>query len=114
MKSYAFEIEGGQKLFGSIVPQGAKNEALQVLCVPLLTTDKVSIENIPATLDILKQIQLLTLLGVEVIKHTEEHYTFCAKNVQAAQLHNPEFQKLAGQIRGSVMLLGPMLARFKK
>ena len=114
MKSYAFEIEGGQKLFGSIVPQGAKNEALQILCATLLTADKVSIKNIPATLDILKQIQLLTLLGVEVEKHSEEHYTFCAKNVQISQLYDPEFQQLARQIRGSVMLLGPMLARFNK
>ena len=114
MKALAFEIEGGHQLSGTLTPQGAKNEALQVLCAVLLTKEKVTISNLPATLDIQKQIQLLEFLGVDIEKKDPNTYIFSAKNVGSERLEDPGFQKVAEQIRGSVMLLGPMLARFKK
>ncbi|MEM0996882.1 MAG: UDP-N-acetylglucosamine 1-carboxyvinyltransferase [Bacteroidota bacterium] len=107
-----FEIEGGHQLHGEIVPQGAKNEALQVLCAPLLTQEKVTLTNVPDILDVNRLIEVLRLIGVDVKKVKADTYTFCAKDVDLAQLHSPEFHQQASRLRGSVMLMGPLLARF--
>jgi len=107
-----FEINGGLKLQGSIRPQGAKNEALQILCAVLLTDQKVTISNIPDILDVNMLIELLADLGVEVEKIAAGTYSFEAKNVQVDYLRSTEFRKKSGKLRGAVMLAGPLLARF--
>jgi UDP-N-acetylglucosamine 1-carboxyvinyltransferase len=107
-----FRIKGGTKLKGEIIPQGAKNEALQVLCVPLLTAEPVTIHNIPDILDVNKLIELVGDLGCEVEKLGKGSYRFKAANVNTDYLKTPEYRKKAGALRGSVMLLGPILARF--
>ena len=108
----SFEIVGGNRLHGEIVPQGAKNEALQIICAVLLTSDKVVIENIPNIRDVNKLIELLKLLGVKVEKLSSDTYQFQADNVDLAQMNTLEFSKQATALRGSIMIVGPMLARF--
>lgn len=107
-----FEVTGGKKLTGELVPQGAKNEALQIICAVLLTPQKVKISNIPDIVDINKLIDLLRDLGVKVEKSGHEEYTFQADEVKIDYLVSPEFKKKGGGLRGSVMIIGPMLARF--
>ena len=109
-----FEVNGGKHLKGDIIPQGAKNEALQVICAVLLTPEKVTIGNIPEIVDILKLIDLLKDLGVKVEKTAHEEYTFQADDVNIDFIVSPEFKKKGGNLRGSVMLVGPMLARYGK
>lgn len=109
-----FEVQGGRKLKGDIIPQGAKNEALQVLCTVLLTDEKVTISNIPDIVDVNKLIELLSELGVKVEKTGFEEYTFQANNVNVEYLVSPEFKKKGGSLRGSMMVVGPMLTRFGK
>ena len=109
-----FKIQGGHKLSGTIVPQGAKNEALQIINAVLLTDQAVTIKNIPDIRDTQMLISLMKDLGVEVEQHNTNDFTFKAKNVQAETLKDKDFRAKAGKIRGSVMMLGPMLARFKK
>jgi len=109
-----FEIKGGKKLHGEITPQGAKNEALQVICAVLLTKDEVIIDNIPNIRDVNKLIELLVFLGVEVKKLSEEKYSFKAKDININLIQTKEYCKLAGGLRGSIMIVGPMLARFHK
>ncbi|MDI1356575.1 MAG: UDP-N-acetylglucosamine 1-carboxyvinyltransferase [bacterium] len=109
-----FEVQGGQKLKGEIIPQGAKNEALQVLCTVLLTDEKVTIANIPNIVDVNKLIELLSELGVKVEKTGHEEYTFQANQVNVDYLVSPEFKKKGGSLRGSMMIVGPMLTRFGK
>lgn len=109
-----FEVTGGKRLKGEIIPQGAKNEALQVICAVLLTAEKVTIGNIPAIVDILKLIDLLKDLGVKVEKTSHEEYTFQADDVNVDFIVSPEFKKKGGSLRGSVMIVGPMLARYGK
>ncbi|MEI8137192.1 MAG: UDP-N-acetylglucosamine 1-carboxyvinyltransferase [Bacteroidota bacterium] len=109
-----FEVHGGHKLKGEIVPQGAKNEALQILCAVLLTKEKVIIGNIPNIVDINKLIELLAELGVKVEKTGHEEYTFQADDVNIDYLVSPEFKKKGGSLRGSMMIVGPMLTRFGK
>lgn len=109
-----FIIEGGYTLKGSLEPQGAKNEALQVLCATLLTDEEVVIENVPEILDVLKLIEILQDMGVEVTKRHKGVYSFRAKDINTDYIHTPEFVAKASRLRGSVMLLGPMLARFGK
>lgn len=109
-----FEVEGGHKLKGDIIPQGAKNEALQILCAVLLTKEKVTIGNIPNIVDINKLIELLAELGVKVEKTGHEEYTFQADDVNIDYLVSPEFKKKGGSLRGSMMIVGPMLTRFGK
>ena len=109
-----FEIIGGNTLSGEIVPQGAKNEALQVICAVLLTEEEVVIENIPNIRDVNKLIELLSFLGVEVNKLKEDTYSFKAKNIDLNLIQTPEYSKLATGLRGSIMIVGPMLARFHK
>lgn len=112
MKS--FKIEGGHKLRGSIQPQGAKNEALQILCAVLLTKEKITINNIPDIIDVNKLIRLLGKLGVKAEKHSDNSYTFQADAVDLDYLETPEFKVDGAGLRGSIMIVGPLLARFGK
>jgi UDP-N-acetylglucosamine 1-carboxyvinyltransferase len=109
-----FEIIGGKKLKGEIIPQGAKNEALQILCAVLLTPEKVVISNIPDIVDVNKLIDLLGDLGVKIEKTGHEEYTFQADNVDVDYLNSAEFKKKGGSLRGSIMIVGPLLSRFGK
>ena len=108
----SFVIEGGHKLHGEIVPQGAKNEVLQVLCATLLTNGEVTISNIPNILDVNNLIQLLRDMGVKVAKQGVDTYTFQADEVNLSYLESEEFLTRCSKLRGSVMLVGPMVARF--
>jgi UDP-N-acetylglucosamine 1-carboxyvinyltransferase len=107
-----FEIKGGKKLKGEIIPQGAKNEALQILCAVLITPEPVTIKNIPQIRDVIKLIELLNKFGVEVTKINDSEYRFCAKNVNLDYMASDDFKSQAAALRGSVMILGPLLARF--
>ena len=109
-----FEITGGKKLKGEIIPQGAKNEALQILCAVLLTPEKIVISNIPNIIDVNNLIELLRDLGVKVEKTGHEEYTFQADSVNVDYLNSPEFKKQGKGLRGSIMIVGPLLARFGK
>ena len=109
-----FKIEGGVALKGEITPQGAKNEALQILCAILLTTEKVTINNIPDIIDINKLITLLGNLGVKIQKINPGSYTFQADEVNVNYLETEAFKKEGGSLRGSIMIVGPLLARFGK
>ncbi len=108
----SFEVRGGQQLRGEIIPQGAKNEALQILCAVLLTPEPVTISNIPDIRDVNKLIELLRDLGVKVGRLATDTYRFQADAVNLDYLDSPEFIKQASALRGSVMILGPMLGRF--
>jgi len=107
-----FQVEGGYRLKGEIVAQGAKNEALQILCAILLTSEKVTVHNIPDILDINNLIELLKNLGVRVEKSNTGSYCFQADSVNIDYLKSEEFHKKASALRGSVMIVGPLLARF--
>lgn len=109
-----FEIEGGHSLKGEIVPQGAKNEALQVICAVLLTPEEVIIENIPEIRDVLKLIELLKNLGVKVNRIEKGKFSFQADAVDIDFLDSPEFKSQGAALRGSIMIVGPLLARFGK
>ena len=109
-----FKIEGGHRLKGEIHPQGAKNEALQILCTVLLTSEKVTINNIPDIIDVNKLITLLGNLGVKMQKNGPGSITFQADDVNVDYLASNEFHKKSARLRGSIMLVGPLLARFKK
>lgn len=108
----SFVIEGGHRLHGEIVPQGAKNEVLQVLCATLLTNGEITISNIPNILDVNNLIQLLRDMGVKVAKQGVDTYTFQADEVNLSYLESEEFLTRCSKLRGSVMLVGPMVARF--
>lgn len=108
----SFEIYGGKKLKGELIPQGAKNEALQVLCAPLLTAEKVTISNIPDIVDVNKLINLLQVMGVKVEKVETGTFIFQAKEVNLDYLKSEDFKKRASSLRGSIMIVGPLLARF--
>ena len=110
----SFEIIGGNKLKGELVPQGAKNEALQILCAVLLTPEKVTISNIPNIRDVNKLIDLLRDLGVKVTQLAEDTYEFIADDVNLEHLHSDEYKKKGSGLRGSIMVVGPMLGRFGK
>lgn len=107
-----FRIKGGNKLKGEIIPQGAKNEALQIICATLLTDQPVTIHNIPAIRDVNKLIELTTDLGCMVEKLGENSYRFQATSVKTTFLESEEYRTKASALRGSVMLLGPILARY--
>ena len=108
----SFQIEGGHRLSGEITPQGAKNEALQVLCATLLTDEPVHITNVPDISDVNNQIQLLKEIGVKVTQHGKGDYTFQADAVDLAFLESEEFLRCSSRLRGSIMFLGPLLTRF--
>ena len=110
----SFEIRGGRKLKGEIQPQGAKNEALQVICAVLLTPEEVTISNIPDIRDVNFLIELLREMGVSVTSRKNGSYTFQANSVDLEYLRTAAFKKKAASLRGSVMILGPLLSRFKK
>ncbi len=107
-----FKIEGGIRLKGEVQPQGAKNEALQILCAVLLTPQKVTINNIPDILDVNKLITLLGNLGVKIQKNKQGSITFQADEVNVDYLTTQAFKKEGGSLRGSIMIVGPLLARF--
>lgn len=109
-----FEIKGGRRLEGELQPQGAKNEALQVICASLLTSEKVTIKNIPNILDVNKLIDLLKLIGVKISRRGNAEYSFQAEEVNLECLKSPEFISKSTALRGSVMVIGPLLARFGK
>lgn len=109
-----FEVWGGKPLSGEITPQGAKNEALQILCATLLTPEKVTIHNIPAIVDVLQLIDLLSKMGVKVEKLTESSYTFQAADIDFDYMQSDDYRTHASRLRGSVMIVGPLLARFGK
>jgi UDP-N-acetylglucosamine 1-carboxyvinyltransferase len=109
-----FKIEGGIRLKGDVTPQGAKNEALQILCAVLLTPDKVTINNIPDIIDVNKLITLLGNLGVKMQKNSSSSITFQADEVNVGYLETEAFKKEGGSLRGSIMIVGPLLARFGK
>ncbi len=109
-----FRIEGGHKLKGEIQPQGAKNEALQILCAVLLTPEKVTVNNIPDIIDINKLIRLLGKLGVKIEKLAQGSYSFQADDVNMLYLESEEFKVDGRGLRGSIMIVGPLLARFGK
>ncbi|MBI4930420.1 MAG: UDP-N-acetylglucosamine 1-carboxyvinyltransferase [Bacteroidetes bacterium] len=110
----SFVVTGGKKLKGEIIPQGAKNEALQILCAVLLTPEKITISNIPNIVDVNKLIDLLKSLGVKVEKKSEDTYIFQADSVNVDYLLTDEYKKKAAALRGSIMVMGPLLARFGK
>lgn len=110
----SFEVIGGKKLKGEITPQGAKNEALQVISAVLLTEEKITISNIPDILDVNNLIELLQEMNVKVERHDRHTCTFQADDVNLNYLRSDDFKRKSGRLRGSVMLAGPMLARFKK
>lgn len=107
-----FKVEGGHRLHGSITPQGAKNEALQILCATLLTPQRVVVRNIPRILDVMQLIELLGCMGVEVEQLAEDTYAFCARDINFEYLKSDDYRQRCTRLRGSVMLIGPMLARF--
>jgi UDP-N-acetylglucosamine 1-carboxyvinyltransferase len=109
-----FKIEGGIRLKGDVTPQGAKNEALQILCAVLLTPEKVTINNIPDIIDVNKLITLLGNLGVKMQKNSSSSITFQADDVNVGYLETEAFKKEGGSLRGSIMIVGPLLARFGK
>ena len=110
----SFKIDGGHQLNGSITPQGAKNEALQILCAVLLTSEKVTVDNIPNIIDVNKLIFILGELGVKIEKHSPNSYTFQANEINLAYLESANFKKDGSSLRGSIMIVGPLLARFGK
>ena len=110
----SFQVTGGKKLHGTIQPQGAKNEALQIISAVLLTDETVTISNVPNILDVNRLIELLTKAGVEIKKTKNHTYTFNARNINLDFFGTKEFRKIGSTLRGSVMIAGPMLARFGK
>ena len=110
----SFVIEGGHRLSGDIYPQGAKNEVLQIICATLLTAEEVTVHNIPDILDVNNLIQLMRDMGVSVSKKGIDTYSFQAANIDFAYLESDAFLKKCSSLRGSVMLIGPMVARFGK
>ena len=110
----SFVIEGGHRLSGDIYPQGAKNEVLQIICATLLTAEEVTVHNIPDILDVNNLIQLMRAMGVSVSKKGIDTYSFQAANIDFAYLESDAFLKKCSSLRGSVMLVGPMVARFGK
>ena len=111
-KMGSFKVQGGKQLKGEIQPQGAKNEALQILSAVLLTSEEIEISNIPVIRDVMKLIELLEDLGVEVTKKAEDTYIFKAKNVNLDYLLSDDFKQKGASLRGSIMIIGPLLARF--
>ena len=110
----SFKVEGSIKLSGDITPQGAKNEALQVLCAVLLTEDEVIIENVPEIIDVLRLIDLLKYIGVEVNKLAKNKYSFKSYSIDLKKLNSDSYNEKAKGLRGSIMIIGPLLSRFGK
>jgi UDP-N-acetylglucosamine 1-carboxyvinyltransferase len=111
---HSFEVTGGKKLRGEIIPQGAKNEALQIISAVLLSPEKITVHNIPDILDVNLLIELLGEMSVKIERHDRHSCSFTADNVNIDYLHSETYRKKSGRLRGSVMLAGPLLSRFKK
>ena len=109
-----FQVEGGHRLHGEITPQGAKNEALEILCATLLTPERVVVHNIPRIIDVLQLIELLGRMGVRVEWLSEESCAFCAADLDFDYMRSEDYRNRCARLRGSVMLIGPMLGRFGK
>src|SRR3989337_2808840 len=109
-----FKIRGGKKLKGEIIPQGAKNEALQILSATLLSAEPITVHNVPNIVDVNKLIELIGAMGSKVEKLGPESYRFTASSINIKYLGTEEYRKKAAALRGSVMLLEPILARFGK
>lgn len=107
-----FIVQGGHRLNGEITPQGAKNEALQVICAVLLTPERVTINNIPEIIDVMQLIDMLRAMGVEIEKVGYQSYSFCAQNVDLEYIRSDDYRQRGARLRGSVMVIGPLLARF--
>ncbi len=107
-----FKVEGGHRLQGCVTPQGAKNEALQILCATLLTKERVVVSNIPQILDVMQLIDLLRQMGVEVEQLSEDTYSFRAADINLDYLRSDDYHNRCRRLRGSVMMIGPLLARF--
>ena len=107
-----FKVEGGHRLHGEITPQGAKNEALQILCATLLTNERVVVRNVPDIIDVNQLIELLALLGVEVERLGSSDYAFRAADIDLDYMKTDDYSRRAQRLRGSVMMIGPLLARF--
>lgn len=114
MSKNSFEIVGGKRLKGEIIPQGAKNEALQIISAVLLTKEKITVSNVPDIKDVNKLIDLLSNLGVAVERLAKDTYTFQAENIKTEYFQTEEFKTKGGSLRGSIMIVGPLLARFGK
>ena len=112
MENNTFIVEGGYELSGEITPQGAKNEALEVICATLLTSDEVTISNIPEILDVKNLIDLLKAMGVKATREGMGCWTFRADNIDTEDIESEDFIKRCASLRGSVMVVGPLLARF--
>jgi UDP-N-acetylglucosamine 1-carboxyvinyltransferase len=110
----SFQVKGGRHLCGEIVPQGAKNEALQVICATLLTPETVTIHNIPDIIDVNNLIGLIRSLGSEVTRISHDTYSFASRNINIDYLLSNDFKKRSGSLRGSLMIIGPLIARFGK
>lgn len=108
----SFKVQGGRRLQGEITPQGAKNEALQVLCAVLLTEEPITFKNVPGIRDVIKLIELLASMGAKVEKLAEDSYRIQAKDIDLSYMESSDFKAKASALRGSVMIVGPMLARF--
>ena len=111
---HSFEVTGGKKLSGEITPQGAKNEALQIISAVLLTPEKIAVTNIPDILDVNLLIELLGEMNVKIERRSRDTCVFQADHVDIDYLRSETYRKKSGRLRGSVMVAGPMLARFKK
>ena len=107
-----FEVYGGRPLSGEITPQGAKNEALQIICATLLTQERVVLHNVPEIVDVLGLIDLMRNLGVEVDRLGEGEFALCARNIDLGYLRTEDYKLRGSKLRGSVMVVGPLLARF--
>src|SRR5580765_8188844 len=110
----SFEVTGGKKLKGEIIPQGAKNEALQIISATLLTPEKITVANIPDILDVNLLIELLGEMNVKIERPQRDTCIFQANDVNIDYLHSEAYKKKSGKLRGSVMFAGPMLSRFRK
>ena len=108
----SFEVVGGKKLSGTIYPQGAKNEALQIICAVLLSDQKITIKNVPDIIDVNKLIDLLKSLGVLVVKVSKGVFQFQSKNIDLGYLNSEDFELKCKSLRGSIMIVGPLLARY--
>ncbi len=107
-----FKVEGGHRLHGEITPQGAKNEALQILCAALLTPEEVIVHNVPDIADVVQLIELMSAMGVRVRRLSEDSYSFCAEHIDLDYLRSADYHRRCSRLRGSVMMIGPLLARF--
>ena len=107
-----FRVEGGHRLSGEITPQGAKNEALQIICAALLTPERVVLHNVPIIADVMQLLELLEAIGVKVERLSEDSFALTAADINLDYLRTADYHQRCRRLRGSVMMIGPLLARF--